>query len=62
MKYIFLLNSFGNKDLVDIYKRIKDVCSILKLDYKVEVNSKNESTSDILRKYQDSSNIIFAVG
>lgn len=62
MKYIFIINAFGNNDAIQIYNQITNVCNSLKLDYKVEINSNEMSTEMILRKYQDSQNIIIAVG
>lgn len=62
MKYVFILNSFGQLDTKDTYNRIKGVCETLKLDYIIEVNSNNKSTEDILKQYQSTNYIIYAVG
>ena len=62
MKYIFILNSFGNRNVNELIERIGKISRILDIDYKIEINSKYESTEDILNKYKDSNNIIVAVG
>lgn len=62
MKYIFILNSFGKRDIKDIYQKIEVVSKYLNLNYQIEVNSTNLSTNDILKKYQNTRNIIVAVG
>jgi YegS/Rv2252/BmrU family lipid kinase len=62
MKYIFILNSFGNRSVNELIERIGKISRILDIDYKIEINSKYESTEDILNKYKDSNNIIVAVG
>lgn len=62
MKYVFILNSFGNKDLEKTYKRIDEIARYLGLNYIVEVNSRFESTEEILNRYKYSNDIIVAVG
>lgn len=62
MKYIFLLNSFGKRNIKDIYQKIDVAAKNLNIDYKIEVNSDNQSTEEILEKYKDTKNIIVAVG
>ena len=62
MKYIFILNSFGNRSVNELIERIDKISRILDIDYKIEINSKYESTEEILNKYKDSNNIIVAVG
>ena len=62
MKYIFILNSFGKRSINDLIERISKISKELDIDYKIEINSKYESTEDILNKYKDSNNIIVAVG
>lgn len=62
MKYIFILNTFGNRSVNELIERIGKISRILDIDYKIEINSKYESTEDILNKYKDSNNIIVAVG
>ena len=62
MKYVFILNSFGKRDIKDLYKKIEVVSNRLNLNYIIEVNSKNLSTEDILKKYKSTRNIIVAVG
>ena len=63
MKYIFLVNSFSLKNNTEtVMRRIITVAKELKLDYKIEVNSDELSTEDILDKYKDSRNIIICLG
>ena len=63
MKYIFLLNQFSLKDKTSyLEKKINTVCNKRKLDYKIEINNKDTSTEDILKKYKKTNNIIIAVG
>ena len=63
MKYIFLVNSFSLKNNTEtVMNRIITVSKELKLDYKIEVNSDELSTEDILAKYKDSRNIIICLG
>ena len=63
MKYVFLVNKFSlGTDIEDIIKRINGVSKRLKLDYVIETNSTDLSTEDILKKYSNSRNIIFAIG
>ena len=62
MKYIFILNSFGKRDIKDLYKKIEVVSTNLNIDYVIEVNNNNLSTEDILKKYKSTRNIIVAVG
>lgn len=62
MKYIFILNSFGKRNIKDIYQKIDIVSKSLNLNYAIEVNNSNLSTDDILKKYRDTRNVIVAVG
>ena len=62
MKYIFILNSFGKRDIKDIYQKIEIVSKNLNLNYVIEVNDNNLSTEQILSKYKNTRNIIVAVG
>ena len=63
MKYIFILNVFSLKDRTDYLKNIiSKVCKKRKLNYKIEINSLNISTEDILNKYKNTHNVILAVG
>lgn len=63
MRYIFLLNRFSLKKKLNlVYDKIKRVCEDCRLDYKIEINSLELSTEDILDKYKKSKNIIIAVG
>jgi len=63
MKYIFLVNSFSLKDKTnDMIFKIDKVCKKRKLNYKIEVNSINLSTEDILDKYQNEEDIIITIG
>lgn len=63
MRYIFLVNRFSLKDDTEsVIKRVSVVANMLGIDYKIEVNSVNESTEDILAKYQNSRNIIMCFG
>ena len=63
MKHIFILNSFSLKEETDILKeKITKVCTKKKIDFKIECNSINESTEDILKKYQRTKYIIIPVG
>ena len=63
MKHIFLLNRFSLKKNLDKYKSvIESVAKELELDYVIEVNSQEVSAEDILEKYRDGTNIIYAVG
>ena len=63
MKYVFIINQFGKgKKLKELENNIQKVCRKRKIDYKIEKNSIKRSTEDILKDYQKSNNIIFAVG
>ncbi|MBR4693372.1 MAG: YegS/Rv2252/BmrU family lipid kinase [Bacilli bacterium] len=63
MKYIFLLNRFSlKKKLNPLVKRIEEASKKLKLDYKIEINSREESTEDIVERYKKKSCILLAVG
>ena len=63
MKYVFIVNSFtlGNKCKI-ICNKIEKYCMDKKLDYVIEINDTNNSTENIIKKYKNSDNIIFAVG
>jgi len=63
MKYVFLINSFSNKnEAVGLSRKISTICENLGMDYKIEVNSEKRSTEDILAGYKDRHDIIFAIG
>ena len=62
MRYIFLINSFGNYDVDELVEAISIACSELKINYRIELNSDENSTENILKKYKYSENIVFAVG
>ena len=63
MKHIFMINRFSLKERLDNYVEvINKVAKKLKLNYKIEINDDNNSTEDILEKYKNGSNIIYAVG
>ena len=63
MKYIFLVNKFSVKDnTVELIRRINETCNKLNVEYVIEMNSDEISTEDIVNKYRNSSNIIFAIG
>ena len=63
MKYIFLINKFSVKDdTVELIKRINETCNKLNVEYVIEINSDEISTEDIVNKYKNSTNIIFAIG
>ena len=53
MKHIFVFNSFSlRKRLKNYVEVIKESAEELKLDYIIEINSDNNSTEDILKKYK----------
>ena len=63
MKYVFIINSFTvKKNLNKIVNNIEEYCKDNNIKYILEINSKKYSTEDILKKYQNSKNIIIAVG
>ena len=63
MKHVFIINRFTLKDRLDNYVNIiKKSSEKLKLDYKIEINSDEKSTEDILEKYKNNKDIIYAVG
>ena len=62
MKHIFVVNTFGKDNVVDIYRKIKSVAERHGLDYEIEMNSRHLSTDIILKSYQKGQNIIYAVG
>ena len=63
MKHIFLINSFSLRNKTNaMIDKIKNAASSFKLDYKIEVNDINNSTEDIVSKYKNSENIIYAIG
>ena len=62
MKHIFILNSFGKKNPNLIKSRILKYCEDNNMDYKIEINSKEISTKNIIDKYKNQENIIYAVG
>jgi YegS/Rv2252/BmrU family lipid kinase len=58
-----MINRFSLKERLDHYVEvIESSAKKLKLDYKIEINSDEESTEDILKKYKKTSHIIYAVG
>ena len=62
MKYVFILNSFGSRNVLDLSNKIKTISDNLGIEFKIEVNDKNTSTNDILKKYREGSRVIVAVG
>ena len=63
MKHIFLINTFSLKEKTNKIKRIiEEVCKEENIDFKIEINSKEKSTEDILEKYQKTKYIILPVG
>jgi len=63
MKYIFLINSFTVGKHVDkLVELIKEYSEDKKINYKIEINSNEVSTEDILEKYKNSENIIIPIG
>ena len=62
MKYIFMLNSFSNRDVLKTYEKINEISKYLGIDYLIEVNSKFEFTEEILNRYKYSNDIIVPVG
>ena len=63
MKHIFLVNRFSLRDRVaEIIKKIDLYAQKEKLDYIIEVNDINNSTEDIIYKYRNDENIIYAIG
>ena len=62
MRHIFIVNKFSlNKKLDTISERIKEVCQELKIDYVIEIITKDNLMKDVLKKYLNSKNIIIAV-
>ena len=63
MKHIFLVNTFSLKHkTTTMVKAIEEVCREEKIDYKIEVNSLEVSTEDIVNKYKNTKNIIIPIG
>lgn len=63
MKYIFLINSFTvGKYIEKIIELIKEYSNDKNIDFKIEINSKDNSTETILKKYKNSENIIIPIG
>ena len=63
MKHIFLVNSFSLREKTSsMINKIKSVATSFKLDYIIEVNDIHNSTEDIVSKYKNSENIIYAIG
>lgn len=63
MKYIFLLNTFSiGKKTNNIINGIECICKKRSIDYKIEINSNEKTIEEILKKYENEKNIIFAVG
>ena len=61
MKYIFILNSFGKKEIKDLKDKIDVVSNRLNINHIIEIND-DQTTEEILNKYKDTRNIIVAVG
>ena len=62
MRHVFILNSYGKRDHREIINEIFKYCVNHNMDYKIEVNSDKQSTEDIVKKYSDKNNVIYAVG
>lgn len=62
LRHIFIINSFGSNDNSIIYNQIKKICTNLDINYVIEINNPYVSTEEIINKYKDTENIIFAVG
>ena len=62
MKYVYVLNSFGNNYINELYQMIDQISNELNIDHSIEVNSDSYSTEDILNKYKTSRSIIVPVG
>lgn len=63
MKHIFMVNRFSLRERLDTYvPAIKSAAEALGLDYVIEINDENNTTEDILAKYKNASDIIYAVG
>lgn len=63
MKHIFLLNSFSLKEeTIKVKEIIEKICKEEKIDYKIEINSNEKSTEEIMGKYQKTNYIILPVG
>ena len=61
MRHVFMLNIYGNYDCVEKYKLIEETCEKRGINYVVESNGRN-TTEEILSKYSDGENIIYAIG
>lgn len=63
MKYIFIINSFTLKDKINkIIHGIKEFCIENDMEFEIEINNKNNSTENIVKKYKKCSYTIIAVG
>ncbi|MBR1416389.1 MAG: hypothetical protein IJ572_01035 [Bacilli bacterium] len=62
MKYVFILNKFGQKDTSKIEHDIAYACIYNNYDFIIENNSNANTTHDILNKYKYGNHIIYAVG
>ena len=62
MKYVYVLNSFGNNKVKDLSQKLDVISNRLDLDYEININNTLVSTEDIIDKYKDSRNIIVPVG
>lgn len=63
MKYVFLINSFSvGENINNIIKKIELYCKKYNIDFIVEINSVDESTEEILKKYKTGKNLIIPVG
>lgn len=63
MKHIFMINRFSLRERLDTYvSAIENAAKKLNLDYKIEINNEEETTEEILSKYKNNKDIIYAVG
>ena len=63
MKHVFLINKFSLKDDTDkVTQRVIEVAQEMGLDFRLEFNSDDWSTEDVLSKYKDSQDIIICIG
>jgi len=63
MKHIFIVNPIaGNGRAVKIVKNIERVCNNENLEYEIRYTTRPKDAIIIAREYQDSENIIYAVG
>lgn len=63
MKYIYILNRFSLKNKLNpLIEKIKKVSKKKKMDYEIEINNKEVSTEDIVKKYKSKKVTLLAVG